>query len=73
VMLWLALTVEASRRFKSPGGSLRVLLDDAYVQAKYCLDAPDEVQDGMEWFQDPEFTDMCGPVPRIVAVRDVTP
>lgn len=70
MMLWLELTVEASRRFKAPGGSLRALLDDAYVQAKYCLDAPDEVQDGMEWHQDPDFADVRGPVPRMVAVRE---
>ena len=69
-MLWLELTVEASRRFNGPGGSLRALLDDAYVQAKYSLDAPDEVQDGMEWYEDEDFSDCCGPVPRMVAVRE---
>jgi len=44
-MLWLELTVEASRRFNGPGGSLRALLDDAYVQAKYSLDAPNTGND----------------------------
>jgi hypothetical protein len=69
MMLWLYLTVETSRRFKAPGGSLRVLLDDAYVQAKYCIDAPDEVQDGIEWYQDPDSVEVRGPVPRMVAAR----
>ncbi len=68
-MLSMMLMVEASRRFTAPG-SLRVLLDDACLQAAYCLDAPDEVKDGAEWYEDEDFSDCCGPVPRIVSVRD---
>jgi hypothetical protein len=69
-MLIIELMSEASRRFKGPGGSLRVLLDDVPLQAAYCLDAPDEVQDGMEWYSDPDFADISGPVPRFVEVRE---
>lgn len=68
-MLSMQLMVEASRRSTAPG-ALRVLLDDACVQAKYCLDAPDQVQDGSQWYQDEDFADCCGAVPRMVALRD---
>ena len=67
-MLSVHLMCEAARRF-TPPGSIRMLVDDARVQAAYCLDAPDEVQDGMEWHDDEDFHDCCGPVPRIVDVR----
>lgn len=68
-MLSVQLLLEYARRHQ---GQLacRCLLDDATQQAAYCLDAPDEVQDGMEWWQDPDFEDVRGPVPRTVAVRE---
>ena len=46
-------------------------MDDACAQARYCLDAPDEVQDGAEWFDDAEL-DCRGPVPRMVPLRGDT-
>lgn len=66
-MLSVQLMLESSKR-QAPGWACRNLLDDATLQAAYCLDAPDEVQDGMEWWQDPEFEDVRGPVPRTAAV-----
>jgi hypothetical protein len=64
----MQLMVEVSRR--STGHvSLRALLEDACLQAKYCLDAPSEVQDGMQWYEDEDFADCCGPVPRMVELR----
>ena len=68
-MLSLSLMCETARRcdFKPS----RALLDDSGLQAKYCLDAPSEVQDGCEWYEDDE-ADLCGPVPRVVALRDLT-
>lgn len=68
-MLSVQLMLESSRR-QHGGWACRRLLDDATLQAAYCLDAPDEVQDGMEWWQDPEFGDVRGPVPRMVTVRE---
>lgn len=65
MLLGISLMLEMSRR----GGAQLPLLDDCSVQARYCLDAPDEVQDGVEWWQDPEFTDVRGPVPRFVSIR----
>ena len=70
--LSMMLMVEASRRFTAPG-VLRVLLDDACVQASYCIDAPAEVQDGVEWFQDEDIADCSGAVPRWIDVREDTP
>ena len=68
-MLSLQLQLECWRRHQDQLACRR-LLDDATLQAAYCLDAPDQVQDGMEWWQDPEFSDVRGPVPRMVAVRE---
>lgn len=68
-MLSMQLMVEAARRFTAPG-ALSVVLDDAILQAAYCLDAPSKVQDGMEWYEDEDFADCCGPVPRVVELRD---
>lgn len=68
-MLSVQLMLESSRRQQGQW-ACRCLLDDATLQAAYCLDAPDEVQDGMEWWQDPAFEDVRGPVPRTVAVRE---
>ena len=68
-MLSVQLMLESSRR-QRPGWACRRLLDDACVQAVYCLDAPHEVQDGMTWWQDPEFEDVRGPVPRMVELRE---
>lgn len=69
-MLGVHLMLEVSRRYQSSGvpRSIRPLLEDACLQAKYCLDAPDEVQDGAEWFADPE-TDTFGVIPRVIDVR----
>ena len=67
-MLSMQLMVEVSHRFTAPG-PLRVLLDDACLQAKYCLDAPSEVQDGMQRYEDEDFADCCGTVTRRVELR----
>lgn len=67
-MLSVELMLECSRRQRGEW-ACRLLLDDACVQAAYCLDAPHEVQDGMTWWQDPEFDDVRGPVPRTVELR----
>lgn len=69
-MLSMQLMCEVSRRTLADERISRPLLDDACLQAAYCLDAPDEVQDGMEWYEDEDFSDCCGPVPRMVAVRE---
>jgi hypothetical protein len=69
-MLSMHLMVAVSEKARSePGWLSRPLLDDAILQAAYCLDAPDTVQDGAEWHDDPEWSDCCGPVPRIISVR----
>lgn len=68
-MLSVHLLLECSRRQRGEWACQR-LLDDACLQAAYCLDAPHEVQDGTTWWQDPEFDDVCGPVPRMVELRD---
>jgi len=69
-MLSMKLMCEVSRRTLADEQISRPLLDDACLQAAYCLDAPDDVQDGMEWYEDEDFSDCCGPVPRMVAVRE---
>lgn len=69
-MLSLKLMSEVSRRIPADRRVPRTLLDDACVQAAYCLDAPHTVEDGVEWFEDPDFADVRGPVPRIVEVRE---
>lgn len=68
-MLSLELILEASKRQGSEQ-ACRILLDDASMQSAYCLDAPSEVQDGMEWWQDPELDDVNGAVPRVVKLRE---
>ncbi len=69
-MLSMQLMCEVSRRTIADEQISRPLLDDACLQAAYCLDAPSKVQDGMEWYEDEDFSDVCGPVPRLVAVRE---
>lgn len=69
-MLSMKLMCEVSRRTLADERISRPLLDDACLQAAYCLDAPSEVQDGMEWYEDKDFSDCCGPVPRVVEVRE---
>lgn len=70
-MLSMQLMVAVSERaMRAPGWLGRHLLDDAILQAAYCLDAPDTVKDGMEWHEDEDFSDCCGPVPRVVSLRD---
>ena len=66
-MLSLDLMLEVSRR-QPDEWPLRPLLNDACIQAAYCLDAPNEVQDGAEWFED-EDADICGAVPRVISIR----
>lgn len=69
-MLSLQLMVAVSEKaMRDPGWLSRPLLDDAVIQAAYCLDAPDTVHDGAEWYEDPEWSDCSGPVPRIVELR----
>lgn len=67
-MLSVQLMLEISRRMGD--GIRRALLDDACVQAAYCLDAPGEVQDGVEWWQDADIPDLSGAVPRMVELRE---
>jgi hypothetical protein len=66
-MLSISLLLEVNRRAGLTAG--RPLMDDTRVQAAYCLDAPDEVQDGTEWYEDDDFSDCCGPVPRLIPLR----
>ena len=65
----LELMTEASRRYGS-GPGWGAVVGDAGDQARHCMDAPDEVQDGMEWYADEEDAEVCGPVPRMVALRE---
>ena len=68
-MLSMHLMDAASERaMRDPGWLSRHLLDDAILQAAYCLDAPDEVQDGVEWHES-EVSELSGPVPRIIELR----
>jgi hypothetical protein len=66
-MLSVQLMLEVNRRCNHDAGEL--LLRDACLQAAYCMDAPDEVQDGMHWWDDPEL-DVHGAVPRVVELRE---
>ena len=68
-MLMLELMTEASRRYGS-GAGWAAVVGDAGGQARHGMDAPDEVQDGMEWYADEEDAEVCGPVPRMVALRE---
>lgn len=69
-MLSMHLMVAVSEKaMRVPGWLSRPLLDDAILQAAYCLDAPDTVQDGAEWFEDIEWSDCSGPVPRLISLR----
>ena len=64
-MLNLNLMSEIICRAGSIGGVGHLLRDTA-LQAAMCLDAPDTVEDGVEWFED---YGMAGPVPRVVELR----
>lgn len=68
-MLMLELMTEASRRYGS-GPGWAAVVGDASDQAQHGMDAPDEVQDGIEWYADDEYAEVCGPVPRMVALRE---
>lgn len=68
-MLMLELMCEAARRYGS-GPGLSAVVDDAGHQGRHGMDAPDTVQDGAEWYADPEFPEVCGPLPRCVALRE---
>lgn len=70
-MLMLELMSVAAGRYRSgPGWS--AVVGDAGDQARHAasIDAPDTVQDGMEWYVDEDDPDCCGPVPRLVELRE---
>lgn len=67
-MLSVNLMLEVNRRCNHHAGES--LLRDACLQAAYCMDAPDEVQDGMHWWDDSEL-DVHGAVPRVVGLREL--
>ena len=67
-MLMLELMAEAARRYGSGPGWIAVI-GDAGDQSRHGMDAPDTVQDGMEWFADDD-PEVCGPVPRLVELRE---
>lgn len=70
-MLMLELMSVAAGRYRSgPGWS--AVVGDAGDQARHAasMDAPDTVQDGMEWYVDEDDPDCCGPVPRLVELRE---
>ena len=74
-MLGINLMCELSRRYtgpRVPGVNIRPLLEDACLQERYCLDAPDTVQDGVEWFNDLEY-EVSGVVPRMIELRPEAP
>ena len=68
-MLMLELMTEAAKRYGS-GHGWGAVVGDAGDQARHGMDAPDEVQDGMEWYADEDDAEVCGPAPRMVALRE---
>lgn len=68
-MLMLELMTEAAKRYGS-GPGWAAVIGDAGDQARHGMDAPDEVQDGMEWYADEDDPEVCGPAPRMVALRE---
>ena len=66
------LMVEASRRYRS-GPGWAAVVNDAADQGRHGMDAPDTVEDGVEYYVDEEFSDVHGPVPRVINLRDETP
>lgn len=68
-MLMLELMCEAAKRYGS-GPGFGAVVSDAGDQARHRMDAPDTVQDGMEWYADEDDAECCGPVPRLVALRE---
>ena len=69
--LSVSLMSEASRRVNGNADHLRHLLGDAAVQSAYCLDAPEWIEDGAEWFYScwSGADDISGPVPRMILLR----
>lgn len=67
VKLMFELIAEASRR----GGTSRAILDDAGNQGRHGMDAPDTVDDGVEWYADADFPEISGAIPRAVPLREV--
>lgn len=63
----LELAVEAAKRYGS-GPGWTAVVGDALCQGR-SMDAPDTVQDGMEWFIDDAEPSISGPVPRIICIR----
>lgn len=68
-MLMLELMCEAAKRYGS-GPGFGAVVGDAGEQARHHMDAPDRVQDGMEWYADEDDPEVSGPVPRMVALRE---
>ena len=68
-MLMLELMTEAAKRYGS-GPGWGAVVGDAGDQARHGMDAPDEVQDDMEWYADEDDPEVCGPAPRMVALRE---
>ena len=68
-MLAIELMCEAGRRYGS-GPGWGAVVGDACDQGRHGMDAPDTVQDGMEWFADHDDPELCGPVPRLVELRE---
>ena len=69
VGLMLELMGEATKRYGS-GPGWGAVVCDAGDQARHGMDAPDEVQDGMEWYADDDDPEIAGPVPRWVELRE---
>ena len=69
VALMLELMSEATKRYGS-GPGWGAVIGDAGDQARHGMDAPDEVQDGMEWYADDDDREIAGPVPRLVDLRE---
>lgn len=68
-MLAIELMTEAARRYGS-GPGWGAVVSDACDQARHRMDAPDTVRDGMEWLVDHDDPEFCGPVPRVVQLRE---
>lgn len=67
MMLASKLCAETSKRI--PGGYDKAILDDAWSQAAYNMDAPNWIVDGVIFWEDPEFPEVRGVVHRMVRVR----
>lgn len=68
-MLMVELMTEAARRYGS-GPGWGAVVADAGHQGRHGMDAPDTVQDGVEFMCDEQFSDDCMVVPRMVDLRN---